>query len=64
MSYVLISRDELRDLLKASDELQALEAGGVDNWTWHWESRNDAGLFEEDYDDYIEHQLDQYEVAK
>lgn len=64
MSYVLISRDELRDLLKASDELQALEAGGVDNWDWHWESRKEAGLFEEDYDNHIEHQLDQYEAAK
>lgn len=31
----------LRRLIMAEAELQALEAGGVDNWCWYCESKTD-----------------------
>lgn len=37
----LISESELRDLLNAYYTLAALEAGGVDNWSWYSESISD-----------------------
>lgn len=36
-----ISRSRLKRLLMAEHELNALEAGGVDNWSWYSDSRND-----------------------
>ncbi len=35
MTYCLIPKDELKDLLYDSLTLQALECGGVDNWDWY-----------------------------
>lgn len=31
----------LRELIMAKAELEALEAGGVDNWCWYSESKSD-----------------------
>lgn len=53
MSKELISRETQRRL----DKLDALEAGGVDNWEWYGESLKDwfkAGQVEEAVDSAIE----------
>lgn len=41
MIYCLVPKDELKDLLYDSLKLQALECGGVDNWSWYGESVRD-----------------------
>lgn len=41
MIYCLVPKDELKDLLYDSLKLQALECGGVDNWSWYGESIGD-----------------------
>lgn len=41
MIYCLVPKDELKDLLYDSLKLQALEYGGVDNWSWYGESIGD-----------------------
>ena len=55
--YYKISEEQLRNLIIADAMLQALESGGVDNWCWYSESKqeylddyfsmNDAQWFEE-----------------
>ena len=44
----LISEKELKEMLYAVNSLQALEWGGVDNWSWYGES----------FSDYIEHYIE------
>lgn len=41
MKKFIICESELRDLLRAAHYAWALEAGGVDNWTWEGESVKD-----------------------
>lgn len=41
MIYCLVPKDELKDLLYDSLKLQALECGGIDNWSWYGESIGD-----------------------
>lgn len=41
MIYCLVPKDELKDLLYDSLKLQALESGGVDNWSWYGDSIRD-----------------------
>lgn len=41
MIYCLVPKDELKDLLYDSLRLQALDCGGVDNWTWYGDSIRD-----------------------
>ena len=45
---------DLREKLEAAAQrlkkLDALEAGGVDNWEWYGDSLRDAGLLDEDED--------------
>lgn len=38
MNYI-VSKERLLELLKAENELNALEGDGVDNWTWYMEGR-------------------------
>lgn len=38
MKYYTISEERLSQLLKKELELEALEAGGVDNWSWYDEA--------------------------
>jgi hypothetical protein len=42
-----ITAERYRDLLLSEAKLCALEAGGVDNWTWYDES------LDEDYDEEV-----------
>jgi hypothetical protein len=48
---VTISTKEYTELVAARDKLNALEAGGVDNWDFYWDSMKDAGLLEDDSDE-------------
>lgn len=38
MKYYEIREDDLKSLLYESYQMQALESGGVDNWSWYGES--------------------------
>ena len=69
MTYYKLTRNELLTFLRSELRLAALEAGGVDNWTWYGESQkdfindyNDCNAIEaEDFDDIAEHELSMYE---
>lgn len=41
LKQYLISESRLRDLLHSEAKLNALEAGGVDNWSWYGDSLRD-----------------------
>lgn len=41
MKAVIISKDNLANLIRDSDKLHRLERGGVDNWEWYGEALND-----------------------
>lgn len=41
MKKYIIEEEKLISLLAASYKLQALEAGGVDNWSWYSDACND-----------------------
>lgn len=41
MEYLVIEKDELVGLLSAANKLAALRRGGVDNWSWYWDSLDD-----------------------
>lgn len=50
---VVIPKAKYDSLVKSRDMLQALEAGGVDNWKWYSESLQPfyKKYYPEDYDD-------------
>jgi hypothetical protein len=37
----IVSEERLRDLIEAEEKLCALNAGGVDNWSWYGDSIRD-----------------------
>ena len=39
--YYKVSEKELKEFIMAAARLEALEAGGVDNWDWCYESKQD-----------------------
>lgn len=41
MSKYIVSEKRLKKLLAAELEFQQLEAGGVDNWSWYGEGREE-----------------------
>ena len=41
MKKYIVDEDKLISLLAASYKLQALESGGVDNWSWYSDACND-----------------------
>jgi len=43
---ITITKKEYDSLQEASFKLQCLENGGVDNWTWYYDSLKDGGYFE------------------
>lgn len=56
MTDIKISAKRLKELERAQAKLNALEAGGVDNWEWYSESLKDwfkENLFEELLDDIV-----------
>lgn len=38
MRYFIITEDRLLELLKREAQLDALECGGVDNWSWYYDA--------------------------
>lgn len=48
-----IGTDDLIDLLKARITLEALEAGGVDNWVWYGESLEDINVEQQAYNEFL-----------
>lgn len=50
----LISEKELKEMLYAVNSLQALEWGGVDNWSWYKES----------FSDYVEYYIEDNKLNK
>ncbi len=38
MNDVVIPLEKYNEMVKRIEELEALEAGGVDNWEWYWDS--------------------------
>lgn len=41
-----ISDERYNELIEAENTLNALYAGGVDNWEWYSQSLEDAGLLD------------------
>ena len=62
---ILITKEELKELLESHLRLTALENGGVDNWTWYGESirtfLNENGV--KDFSELVEEEISQYEVV-
>lgn len=69
--YVLISEEELKELLTTQIKYDALVQGGVDNWNWYSESiqnfaedLNKEGLLgesaDEVFDTYVEKEIEKY----
>lgn len=63
MKYYKISETDLIDLLEASYQLDALIAGGVDNWEWYSDSFHELlGMIRKeancDYEDFREVAID------
>lgn len=65
MKMLLISEQELLELLRESHELRALVNGGVDNWEWYGLSREDylEGAGKEEFEDIAREELGAYEEA-
>ena len=67
--YFKISESELRELLRDSLLLQALDQGGVDNWDWYGASIKDflasaCSPEENDFTDLAEHYLNDYQEVE
>lgn len=48
MPNIEVDLERYTKLLQSDKILNALYAGGVDNWEWYSESLRDAGVFEDD----------------
>lgn len=59
--YVKIEKNELANLLRKSDELDALEIGGVYNWEWYSESLSENFDDEMDYYEYVSKNYEEIE---
>lgn len=68
MKYYKIKEEDLKYFIECRARLEALEAGGVDNWSWYGESysdylndmKNEYKLSQEedfDFDDIVEHEI-------
>lgn len=59
MKYYRISEDALKELIRESKFLDALEAGGVDNWYgYEMVEDEDVEVSEEDYEEYGATEID------
>jgi hypothetical protein len=58
MKYVRVRLQRLAKLLRSETELQALQAGGVDNWEWYGECFTDdvEALLDADDDNLVQSQ--------
>ncbi len=49
-----INKERLEDLLRTERKLEALEAGGVDNWEWYSESLKEFNKQEEEEERFLD----------
>ncbi len=59
--YYKVEKQELIALLKAYDDLSALECAGVDNWMSVFEAKSISGYEDEDLEFNAEQELKNYE---
>jgi hypothetical protein len=52
MKYYKVSEKDLQYFIECRAKLEALEAGGVDNWSWYGES----------FENYLEDMKDEYDM--
>ncbi len=45
-----VTQERYDELLRKEKELDALHAGGVDNWEWYSESLSQAGIWDDEED--------------
>lgn len=45
---VTIPKKEWDELIDSRNKLMCLEAGGVDNWDWYYESLREGGYYDEE----------------
>lgn len=71
MKYYKVEEEDLRCFIKYRAKLEALEAGGVDNWSWYGESCSDYledmkkiyGIPQEEdfnFDDIAKHEIQKF----
>lgn len=71
MKYYKVDEDNLRYFIECRARLEALEAGGVDNWSWYGESYSDYlndmkkmyKIEQEedlDFDNIVEHEIKEF----
>ena len=60
----MATRISAKYLLDSQDKLDALEAGGVDNWEWYDESIKDANLDDEANKKFVQYVSDGYHTFK
>ena len=64
--FFIVPESALRELIENSNRYEALESGGVDNWSWYCESARDYLRFQEakDFDELTERDLSQFTEVK
>ena len=67
--YIAVPVSEMIDLIADQMKLMALEAGGVDNWTWHGDSLYSAlaempNCYDEDFWEWVNRQKSDDETAE
>lgn len=66
MKKYIVPEDRLRELIEAEEILSALEAGGVDNWSYYGDSfcdyLNEYGY--EEFDEAVDRIISNYQEAK
>ena len=64
MKYYKISEKDLKYLIESRARLEALESGGVDNWSWYCDANSDyLADMKEEYDIPMEEDLDFKDIA-
>lgn len=75
MKYYKISEEDLKYFIESRARLEALEAGGVDNWSWYCDSnadylydmKDEYGLNEDDvldFEDIVNYEIKNFEEIK
>lgn len=64
--FFIVPESALRELIENSNRYEALESGGVDNWSWYCESARDYLRFQEakDFDELTERDLARFTEVK
>ena len=64
MKYYKISEEDLKYFIECRARLEALESGGVDNWSWYGDANTDYLCdMKEEYNIPIEEDLDFKDIA-